>query len=574
MALTALQKLVAGASNFFNPAQPAANASIYDLARADAQRQMMASLGAGLVGAAVPQTPLMRAQALQQAFGNVGNTSANVYNAAQVRLMERKQQMEEEALANDRAFANQFITGGAAPVAAPIAGSVTIPTIAPVDDFKPLPPSAARLLAPQPPTAASVAGTAPINIAGSMPQSRQLDEMGLYPEQRAALSKFASSPSKLREEYDKMVIKNADVQNRATEPQPVYNGTTLMGYEYRDENNAYQFEEVPRLGGQDRKELKDAQGRLLGYTQLDQNNNIQFEPVTVSATPSTPLKDEKGRTYALQYTDSSGAPQTTEIPRTATEGSPILANDGKTVLGYMQYDKDRNLKVVNTPQDPALAAESEIKKQQQIAATNSYYQQNGRLSQANAASATIASIAEARKAVDAGIFSGPTGAVSENIARAFQAFGVPNEALTNTEAFRSAVGGTALQQMTLLGGNDTDREYTEVKSLVGANTQLTDAQIKRVLDLQASFAARKYEEARQFGIKDAALPKNVQLAPLFEQFPDVFDESGKFKGFDNKSLPNVFTAPMQDLNKLTPSDLSRLTDDELAAYYRRKVEER
>ena len=67
MALTALQKLVAGASNIFNP-QPAANASIYDLARADAQRQMMASLGAGLVGAAVPQTPLMRAQALQQAL--------------------------------------------------------------------------------------------------------------------------------------------------------------------------------------------------------------------------------------------------------------------------------------------------------------------------------------------------------------------------------------------------------------------------------------------------------------------------------------------------------------------------
>ena len=68
MALTALQRLVAGASNFFNPAQPVANASIYDLARADAQRQSMSALGAGLIGAAVPQTPLMRAQALQQAL--------------------------------------------------------------------------------------------------------------------------------------------------------------------------------------------------------------------------------------------------------------------------------------------------------------------------------------------------------------------------------------------------------------------------------------------------------------------------------------------------------------------------
>ena len=405
---------------------------------------------------------------------------------------------------------------------------------------------------------ASTPTSAPIgNMAG-----RQVDDMGLYPEQRAALNRMTGSASDKVAQYNDYIVKNSDVQNRATEPQPVYNGTTLMGYEYRDENNAYQFEEVPRLGGQDRKELKDAQGRLLGYTQLDQNNNIQFEPVTVSATSSTPLKDAKGSTYALQYIDSSGAPQVTEIPRTATEGSPILANDGKTVLGYTQYDKDRNLRVVQIPQDPAIAAESEATKQQRAAATNSYYQQNGRLSQATAASATIASIAEARKAVDAGIFSGPRGAVSENIARAFQFMGIPNEALTNTEAFRSAVGGTALAQMTQLGGNDTDREYTEVKSLVGANTQLTDAQIKRVLDLQARFAARKYEEARQFGIKDAALPEAVQLAPLSEQFPDVFDESGKFKGFDKK-LPDLRTAPLEELNKLTASELSRLTDDEL-----------
>jgi hypothetical protein len=247
------------------------------------------------------------------------------------------------------------------------------------------------------------------------------------------------------------------------------------------------------------------------------------------------LKDARGSTYALQYIDSSGAPQVTEIPRTATEGSPILANDGKTVLGYTQYDKDRNLRVVQIPQDPAIAAESEATKQQRAAATNSYYQQNGRLSQANAASATIASIAEARKAVDAGIFSGPRGFILENAARFGEAMGLPSESLANTEAFRSAVGGTALQQMALLGGNDTDREYTEVKSLVGANTQLTDAQIKRVLDLQARFAARKYEEVRQFGIKDAGLQKDVQLAPLSKQFPDVFDESGKFKGFETQS---------------------------------------
>ena len=111
MALTALQRLVAGASSFFNPAQPAANASIYDLARADAQRQSMGALGAGLIGAAVPQTPLMRAQALQQAFGSMGNMGTNVYNAAQARLMAQR---AETAAAQEAAQNRFFAQGGAA----------------------------------------------------------------------------------------------------------------------------------------------------------------------------------------------------------------------------------------------------------------------------------------------------------------------------------------------------------------------------------------------------------------------------------------------------------------------------
>lgn len=108
MALSDLQKMVAG---MFYPAQPAANASIYDLARADAQRQSMSALGAGLIGAAVPQTPLMRAQALQQAFGSMGNMGTNVYNAAQARLMAQK---AESAAAQEAAQNRFFAQGGTA----------------------------------------------------------------------------------------------------------------------------------------------------------------------------------------------------------------------------------------------------------------------------------------------------------------------------------------------------------------------------------------------------------------------------------------------------------------------------
>lgn len=124
MALSDLQKMVAG---MFYPAQPAANASIYDLARADAQRQSMSGLGAGLLAAAVPQTPMMRAQALQQAFGSMGNMGTNVYNAAQVRLMEQKLANEQKAEASTLNYLNSL--GQRAPVS-----STLVPAGAPVMD--------------------------------------------------------------------------------------------------------------------------------------------------------------------------------------------------------------------------------------------------------------------------------------------------------------------------------------------------------------------------------------------------------------------------------------------------------
>lgn len=144
MALSDLQKMVAG---MFYPAQPAANASIYDLARADAQRQSMSALGAGLIGAAVPQTPMMRAQALQQAFGSMGNMNTNIYNAAQSRLMAQKAETEARQLAADQAWLE---SRGMAPQATSVAGqlpstSVPAPAIGTAAEriAQPMPPSVA-----------------------------------------------------------------------------------------------------------------------------------------------------------------------------------------------------------------------------------------------------------------------------------------------------------------------------------------------------------------------------------------------------------------------------------------------
>ena len=159
MALSDLQKMVVG---MFSQPQAPAGASIYDQARADAQRQALAQLGMGLVGAAVPQTPTMRAQALQQAFGGLGNVGTNIYNSAQARLMA---QQVESAAARDRALAARVAAlrgGNAAQLTTPGIVQPAPATAPQVTDTSasnvpatpvPLSPAAPQLAAPQPPSA-------------------------------------------------------------------------------------------------------------------------------------------------------------------------------------------------------------------------------------------------------------------------------------------------------------------------------------------------------------------------------------------------------------------------------------
>lgn len=142
MALSDLQKMVVG---MFNPGQAPANASIYDLARADAQRQALAQLGMGLVGAAVPQTPTMRAQALQQALASVGNIGTNTYNSAQARLMAQRAEADIARQKASQAFYGQTF--------APASTQPIVQPAEPVGEFREIPTAARRLIQPTPPTA-------------------------------------------------------------------------------------------------------------------------------------------------------------------------------------------------------------------------------------------------------------------------------------------------------------------------------------------------------------------------------------------------------------------------------------
>lgn len=455
MALSDLQKMVVG---MFSPGQAPANASIYDLARADAQRQALAQLGMGLVGAAVPQTPTMRAQALQQAFGSMGNMGTNIYNSAQARLMMKQLEQAEAEGARDAAFNARLETlGGIPPVGTPMTpapaaappvtdtGFSSVPS-APVS----LNPAAATLVAPPPPSAAP---------ASSGPQ---YNELGLTQRQTSALMRLP--PSQRQAAYKTMIMENAK-------------------------------------------------------------------------------------------SDS------TEV---ASAAEPIYASDGKTIVGYRQFDAKGNLNIENVPVDPAADAAAKLQQTFFGEAAKAYYSPtNGYLTASNAAADNLAALEAARGYLTDGIISGTGSLMRERAALLADTLGLPQEALTNTQSFRAALGNTILNRMKMLGGNDSEKELIAVKEFIGANTEsLTNDAIQNILQQEINFNKRKYEEGRNFGINNVKLPSEMQLAPVQERFPNLFDKDGKLIPVSTQAEP-AQTQAKNPLDDLSVEQLLQLREQEL-----------
>lgn len=340
MALSDLQKMVAG---MFYPAQPTANASIYDLARADAQRQSMSALGAGLIGAAVPQTPLMRAQALQNAFSNVGNTSANVFNAAQMRLAEQKY-LDEKAMQNRMAAGLEGALGGTSqPV---IAAQVPMPSVEPVSEFRQLPPAAARILQPAPPTAVSpqapvapeVATTAAVRPLTEA-QRRKVEQTRDIEGVQAAfkeLSQFQyenAQPYKPEGEFAKNL---QDMQRMNLPPEQIedYKGQYLYG---KLEGLAA-IDADPRIPPDTKKKMRDAEIRKLDAQGLDYLGVME-------------MQQPDGSYAYVQPSKSGGAPRILGPSPGPTEEymAPVVQKQPDNTYAYVQPSKSGKPPIVIGP---------------------------------------------------------------------------------------------------------------------------------------------------------------------------------------------------------------------------------
>lgn len=175
----------------FRPQQAPAGASVMEQAQADARNQMLGRLGFGLLAAAIPQTAAQRTQALQQAFGGMGDMGTSVYNNAQLRIAQQKMEREqkaEEAQARLLQGLGQApsIAARLAPVGAPVREGGFASQVAPVQSMAPVLP------APQgdifstltPAQIAIVRGLAPFGAAGAVSKAVEFATANLTPKKR------------------------------------------------------------------------------------------------------------------------------------------------------------------------------------------------------------------------------------------------------------------------------------------------------------------------------------------------------------------------------------------------------
>lgn len=126
--LTPIQKTIAGVGNVFSP-QPTEGLGAYDAARVDARNAQMGQLGAFLLANAQQMTRGERANLFSQLPDIMGGQGQNIYNAAQIRLLEQKQKREQAALDDANEKWKRISGQGATPVQAPSVGPTTIAPI-------------------------------------------------------------------------------------------------------------------------------------------------------------------------------------------------------------------------------------------------------------------------------------------------------------------------------------------------------------------------------------------------------------------------------------------------------------
>jgi hypothetical protein len=140
---------------------------------------------------------------------------------------------------------------------------------------------------------------------------------------------------------------------------------------------------------------------------------------------------------------------------------------------------------------------------------------------ANAARDEINAIHRAREQLDTtgGIFSGSAADAQLKIAKVADFLGVPNaDKITNTEAFRAAIGARVLSLVKGLGSgagiSNADRDYAA--GMAGGDIKLNESSIRRIIDIGERAARAKIDA------HNSSVSKMVKSNAALKDYADVY----------------------------------------------------
>lgn len=233
------------------------------------------------------------------------------------------------------------------------------------------------------------------------------------------------------------------------------------------------------------------------------------------------LADPKTRPYAAKQLEQYQKPTEQITPMNDAERRQWNVPEGVSagidrVTGKPVFSQPANSVNVNTAANPVLEGiGKQLLKQRESAQT--------------AATVTIPSIHEARKALDEGAFTGAFATGRLNLAKVGQLFGISDpSAITSTETLRSAIGTAVLAHAKELGPNPSDADRRYIEAVMGGKIELDKTSIKRILDIQEDVARRAIKTFNRDAEKLMSAPGGSQayqsVAPLMR-----FDEPAQYK---------------------------------------------
>ncbi len=120
---------------------------------------------------------------------------------------------------------------------------------------------------------------------------------------------------------------------------------------------------------------------------------------------------------------------------------------------------------------------------------------------AQAAPQVIASIHEARRALDSGAITGAGADSRLFLDKVGTLFGIPSDKVANTEVARAALGTQVLESAKTLGANPSNADRDYIEKVKGGSIALDEASMRRLLDMQERWGRDSVRRANDMGKK-------------------------------------------------------------------------